>query len=116
MWISLNHSLWNGAWSADPTLVDGFDAPSGVSEPIVADVHTDAENGLALEVGTGHPGLAIVALDHCGAQAVYGGPVSSFYSVSVPVDQRLTDNDWLARIDGTDVPERPKFAQGYWAK
>jgi len=106
---------WQPASATNPTPRDFDDHPSGISEPIVADVHTDAENGLALEVATGHPGLMLVAVDSDGELAIYGGPVSSYYSFGVPVSERMTDDQWEAKVAAGTQPARPDFAATYWA-
>ncbi|MCU0665360.1 MAG: DUF3160 domain-containing protein [Myxococcota bacterium] len=91
------------------------DHPSGLREPIVADVHTDAFNQLALEVGTGRMGLMVIAIeDAAGGLALYGGPVSSFYNLAVPVNERLTDEAWEKKLVSGDFPDRPAFAAPYW--
>jgi len=111
--------FWTPMWQANPSgqnsMRDFDDHPSGVSEPIVADVHTDAENGLALEVATGHPGLMIVAVDNGGDISLYGGPVSSYYSFHVNVSERMTDEQWEKQVAAGKQPARPDFAKGYWA-
>jgi len=112
--------FWTRMWApTDPQggHVDWMNAhPSGISEPIVADVHTDAENGQALEVATGHPGMMIVAIDNQGDISLYGGPASSYYSFAVPVSQRMTDEEWAAKVAWGNQPARPDFAAGYWAE
>jgi hypothetical protein len=106
---------WTYEWN--PDFRDAFgDDPSGISEPTVADVHTDAENGLALEVGVAHPGLMIVAIDNAGDVSLYGGPVASYYCFPVGLSDRMTDEDWYARVEADDLPERPAFARAYWAE
>jgi hypothetical protein len=113
--------FWTPLWQ--PTGLTGGDNirdfdehPSGIAEPIVADVHTDAENGRALEVATGNPGLMIVAIDNQGDIALYGGPASSYYSFDVALDERMTDEEWQAQVQANTLPSRPAFAQHYWAK
>ena len=86
---------------------------SGVGEALVADVHTDADCGLALEVATDYPGLLVVAIDNGGDLAVYGGPVSSFYTFHQPVAERMTDEQWVEKVEAADLPERPAFTQSY---
>jgi hypothetical protein len=108
--------FWEPADPDDPE-PDGFgEHPSGISEPLVADVHTDAENGLALEVATGHPGLMIVAVDSGGDLALFGGPVSSYYAFTVPVAERMTDDAWQDEVEAGTAPPRPAFAQEYWVE
>jgi hypothetical protein len=105
--------FWTFEWGAEYPFDDD---PSGISEPTVADVHTDAENGLALEVGVGHPGLMLVAVDAGGTLAVYGGPVGSLFTFDVPLDGRMTDEQWYEKVEAGDLPERPAFARGYWSE
>jgi hypothetical protein len=88
----------------------------GESEPIVVDVHTDAEHGKVLEVGTGHPELLVVVVDQGDDVAVYGGPVSSFYAFERPVTERMTDQQWSKAIQDHALPSRPAFARGYRAE
>jgi hypothetical protein len=109
--------FWMLSWSS-AGLSDFASAehPSGLSEPIVADVHTDAENGLALEVATEHPGLLVVAIDNNGDTAVYGGPASSYRSFHQPLGDRLDDAQWNARVDAGALPPRPAFASPYWVE
>ena len=107
--------FWTWEWDQDYP-GDFEDDPSGISEPTVADVHTDAENGLALELGVGHPGLMLVAIDSGGQVAIYGGPVGSLYTFAAPLDQRLTDEQWYSRIEAQDLPDRPAFARAYWSE
>lgn len=58
--------------------------------------------------------LMIVAIDNQGDLSLYGGPVSSYYSFAVDLDQRMTDEQWRDKVDAGDLPPRPTFAQGYW--
>ena len=97
---------------------DGLDDdhPSAISEPVVADVHTDGEHALALEVATGHPGLMVIAIDNGTDRTVYGGPVASYHSFQVPVAQRMSDDQWVQKVDSGDLPPRPAFAAKYWTK
>jgi hypothetical protein len=88
----------------------------GESEPIVGDVHTDAEHELALQVATGYPELMIVAIDQGDDVSLYGGPVSSFYSFEQPSSARMTDYEWRATVRGHKQPSRPAFARGYRAE
>ncbi len=114
---------WHPSWVLDPPSRSpeqgGFGglphAEGGASEPIVTDVHTDAQNGRVLEVGTGHPELMIVVVDQGGDVAVYGGPASSVYRFERPVAQRMTDNEWRAAVQEHRLPDRPAYAQGYRA-
>lgn len=109
---------WTPWWSSssNPEEIDFFSAsPSGVSEPLVADVHTDADQRLALEVATSHPGLMILAVDNGGDISLYGGPVSNYYQFHVALSNRMTDDQWLDKIESGDPPPRPTFSSSYWA-
>jgi hypothetical protein len=106
---------WKPSNASDPYGRDFDEHPSGNSEPIVADVHTDAENGRALEVATGNPGLMIVAIDNQGDISLYGGPASSYFTFDVPLQERMTDEQWQEQVLSGNLPQRPAFAQGYWA-
>ena len=90
--------------------------PSAIAKPLVADVHPDAENGRALEVATGAPGLMIVAVDNQGDLSLYAGPVSSFYSFDVALGQRMSDTSWRKELEGPTPPKHPAFTQSYWAE
>ncbi len=90
------------------------DWEAGISKPITADVHTDADRRTVLQVGVGHPSLLIVAIeDRAGGLALYGGPVSSFHMFERPVGGRLDDAEWRALLDGPSPPLPPFFARGY---
>ncbi len=41
---------------------------------------------------------------------------SAYFSFSVPVSQRMTDNARQAQVDGGALPQRPPFALGYWVE
>ncbi len=110
---------WHRGWQprTGDEEVDSFEAsPSAASEPLVADVHTDADANLALEVATGHPGILIIAIDSGDDIAVYGGPVSSYYAFHQPLSERLTDDQWMERLNSGRAPERPEFSRGYWSE
>jgi hypothetical protein len=112
---------WNLGWTLEPREERGLGGTyphlvGGESEPIVVDVHTDAEHGKVLEVGTGHPELLVVVVDQGDDVAVYGGPVSSFYAFERPVTERMTDQQWSKAIQDHALPSRPAFARGYRAE
>lgn len=88
----------------------------GESEPIVVDVHTDAEHDKVLEVGTGHPELLVVVIDQGDDVSVYGGPASSFYAFERSATDRMTDQQWETAIQEHALPSRPGFAKAYRAK
>jgi hypothetical protein len=90
---------------------------AGISKPIAADVHTDADQRRVLQLGVGHPSLLVIAIeDRRGGLALYGGPVSSFYLMERPVGGRLADAEWRTLLDGPTPPPPPSFAREYRAR
>lgn len=110
---------WNLGWTLEPREDRGLGGThphivGGESEPIVVDVHTDADHGTVLEVATGHPELLVVVIDQGDDVAVYGGPVSSFYAFEKPATQRMTDEQWKDAIQEHALPSRP--GSGGWGR
>jgi hypothetical protein len=62
---------------------------------LVADVHTDQNTGNVLEVASGQLDLAIVVYARPdGILEAAAGPVLSYYEFTVPLRNRMTDEDW----------------------
>ncbi len=61
---------------------------------IVADIATDPDNGLVLEVATGNPSGIYVVVRVDGKIKVARGSVYSFYQFPWPSNDRLTDTKW----------------------
>ena len=56
----------------------------------------------------------VVAIDDReGEVGLYGGPVYSFRSFHRPITQRMTDNEWEARVNRRDLPPRREYTQRY---
>jgi len=80
----------------------------GLETSLIADVHTDQNSGLVLEVASGD-------LDYCmviyrrpdGNIEAAVGPVLSYYEFSWPMSDRLTDEAWREMLSGDCTPERP---------
>ena len=70
-----------------------FDTPE-YPAAIVADIATDPDNGLALEVATGNPSEIYVVVNVDGIIKVARGSVYSFYQFPWPSGDRLTDTKW----------------------
>jgi hypothetical protein len=77
--------------------------------PTVGDVHTDPNVGAVLEAAVGDAKLLVVAIDNRGDRAVYVGPAYSYYEFVSPMNKRLTDAEWQARLDGGELPPRPAW-------
>lgn len=66
---------------------------------LVADVHTNAEDGVVLEVATGIPYRMYVALnDGQGGKRIARGYVYSYYEFPHPMSDRLNDDQWKQRV------------------
>jgi hypothetical protein len=61
---------------------------------IVADVHTDPNSGLVLEVGVGDPHLIFAIIPSENGIALARGGVFSYYEFKVPLSERMTDETW----------------------
>jgi hypothetical protein len=83
--------------------------------PVIADVHTNPDGGNVLEEATGDVQLLVAAIDNGPHRAVYVGPAYSYYELTSPASQRVTDEDWQARIEGGQVPDPPAFTREFQA-
>lgn len=91
-----------------------FDPIQGFEDdPTIADVHTQPfdeggnEVGKVLHVGTGRARLLGITVETCSGPRAYVGLVSSFGQVVEENWNRLTDPEWLERIDASDFPDPP---------
>jgi hypothetical protein len=81
--------------------------------PVVADVHTDAETGRALEAAVGDSNFLVVAIDNQKDTAVYVGPAYSYYELHQPVTERLTNEAWEQLIEQGKAPPRPAWTRPF---
>jgi hypothetical protein len=82
---------------------------------LVADVHTEPNNELVLEEGTGYVDMVIVAFTTPdGRVFLAAGPVMSHYEFKQPMDDRLTDEKWRKMLE-VNPPERPDWVSTYRA-
>jgi hypothetical protein len=82
-------------------------------KPCVADVHTDGDDGLVLEVGVGLSNFIIAAIDSGPDRRVYVGPVYTYYEFAQPVSQRMTDEDFQRRLASPQPPPRPAWTEAF---
>lgn len=76
---------------------------------IVTDVHTNVTSQQALQLGLGRiDDLFVVVPDKVGARLTEGG-IFSFYEFTHPISDRLTDEQWNAKIVASDLPPRPPW-------
>ena len=72
-------------------------------DAIVADVATDP-NGFALEEATGFAKVIVVAFPRDGEVVLGTGLVYSHYEFTVPLDQRMTDEEWHQVLNSNETP------------
>lgn len=99
-----------------------FSAPE-YPAAIVADIATDPDNGLVLEVATGNPSEIYVVVKVDGMIKAARGSVYSFYQFPWPSSDRLTDTKWRQMMGiqsddngnyNYDKPvQRPDWTQSY---
>lgn len=99
-----------------------FDTPE-YPAAIVADIATDPDSALALEVATGNPSEIYVVVKVDGMIKVARGSVFSFYQFPWPSSDRLTDTKWRQMMGiqsdengnrNDDKPvQRPEWTESY---
>ena len=82
---------------------------------VVADVHTADIAGqyMALEEGVGHANEIYVVYPMDGKLLLGRGAAFSYYELTVPIDERLTDEAWQKRLGSTDAPRPPKWTRSF---
>jgi hypothetical protein len=90
---------------------------------LIADIHTDLYYQTVLEVGTGMFEHLIARVPGWnGTDILAIGPVFSYYEFKVPMENRMTDEDWRGIFDlRYTYPNIPQddyriFARGPWAQ
>jgi len=79
----------------------------GIKTTLVADVHTNTNEGKVLEEGVGYVDLIVVACPFPdGSVFLAAGPVLSYYEFKHPMNDRLTDEAWRTLLASPDKPER----------
>lgn len=77
---------------------------------VVADIATDPDNGLTLEIATGDPSIIYVAIRVDGVTKIARGSVYSFYQFPWPSSDRLTDTKWRQMM-GIEMKEDGSYSQ-----
>lgn len=77
---------------------------------VIADVHTDTNSNQALEEGVGDAFPIYVLVPIEGALTLAQGGVFSYYEFTMPLEQRLTDEQWQQM---TPKPELPVWTQSF---
>ncbi|MBU2602954.1 MAG: DUF3160 domain-containing protein [Actinobacteria bacterium] len=84
-------------------------SPPDEKSPVVADVHSDLNSNTALEEGTGYPLALYVVLEVNGESRVFLGASYDYYEFTVPLANRMTDEEWQAALDAGTGPPRPAW-------
>jgi len=85
---------------------------------VVADVHTGpiGDGDYALEEGVGHAN-EIYAVYPCEGKLLIGrGATFSYYEFTVPVAERMTDEQWQERLSGDNKPGPPEWVLGFMSE
>ena len=102
------------------SLAHSYQAPC----PVIADIATDP-NGTVLEVGSGNADSVFVVFPIDGELHVGSGSVYSFYQFTVPVSERMTDEEfrhslddgWLDDdwnwVENDNITPRPEWTESY---
>ena len=117
---NLEH-FWQEVNAADGIdLAHSYQAPC----PVIADIATDP-NGSVLEVGSGKADTVFVVFPIDGELHVGSGSVYSFYQFTVPIDERMTDEEFRASLEGgyldddwnwvenDNITPQPEWTQSY---
>ena len=77
---------------------------------IIADVYTDPNSNMVLEVGTGYFDHIIVVYPDNKGKLYFGyGLVMSYYEFPWPQSDRLTDEKWRSMLEGEERPKQPEW-------
>ena len=80
---------------------------------LIADVHTDPNTGMCLEVGVGYPlGLCVITRVE-GELVVTQGAMFSYYEFKQPMADRLTDEEWQQMLQSGTAPDLPVWTGGF---
>ncbi len=80
---------------------------------VIADVHTDPNDGVVLEEGVGRPSVILVAVLVNGELILTQGGVMSYYEFTWPMDDRLTDESWQEMLDLGTEPPLPSWTESF---
>ena len=82
---------------------------------LIADVHTDPNEGDVLEEAIGNPMLIYVAVYVEGQVILTRGGTFSYYEFTWPMNNRLTDEAWQAMLDAGTEPAMPSWTGSFIA-
>ncbi|MCK4448386.1 MAG: DUF3160 domain-containing protein, partial [Candidatus Marinimicrobia bacterium] len=93
--------------------VEQFENETDDQMPVIADVHTDALNGLVLEEGVGYPFDIFVIVPIEDTLKVTRGAVFSYYEFSQPISNRLTDEAWQEMLKSDNPFKLPVWTGSF---
>jgi len=83
---------------------------TGLKTTLVADVHTEGQEGMVVEEGVGKVDFIVTACPAPdGSTFLTAGPVLSYYEFKHPMNDRLTDEAWRDMLDSGQTPDRPQW-------
>ncbi len=82
---------------------------------VVADVHTGNLGGvdLALEEGVGRANIIYAVYPLDGKLLLGRGAVFDYYEFTVPVAERMTDEQWQEKLSSSDPPKSPEWTKSF---
>ena len=63
----------------------------------------------ALEEATGYPLILYAAVEVDGTLQLFAGASYAYYEFTVPLAERLTDEEWIGMLDSGQAPSRPAW-------
>jgi hypothetical protein len=91
----------NQLWPTPPTSEDS------VCTAVVADVHTDLNTLTCLEEGVGYPWEILVVVRRGETLLITRGVFVPYYEFVVPIEERMTDEEWRELLTGATPPSPP---------
>jgi hypothetical protein len=112
-WMQENFdsALWHIRYEAEFWVTD---PPQTVA--LVADVASNPNAGAVLEEAIGPVDLIYVIANGPNGLHLTRGGVYSYYEFVLPIDQRLTDDDWRAMVDSGNIPPRPDWVSLFFSE
>jgi len=80
---------------------------------VIADVHTDPNEGVVLEEGVGRPSVILVAVLVNGEVILTQGGLMSYYEFTWPMNDRLTDEAWQEMLNLGEEPALPSWTESF---
>jgi hypothetical protein len=102
-----------------PNLFYSSPSDSDRLDAIVVDVHTDFPDtihddpGSILHQGIGMVPLLMMAVDNGNDKMIFAGPVLSHYEFEEPINNRLSDSEWLNQLKAGKIPPQLEWTQNY---